>query len=458
MKKETVIFLAAVLAAGVLSGCSSQNTTPSDAAKPKSEKPAQETEAAEVPEEVTEEEKEPVTIRFSWWGGDSRNQATVEVIEQFEKEYPWITVEAEYGGNDGYHDKLATELASGTAPDIMQIDPETMPQYVKTGNYFVDFNETDFDFSAYDMASLTGSTITGYYDGRQYGIPTGVAGPCMLVNKNLADAAGIDLTKPFTWDDLIEWGKKVREYDSEAWLLSTNVSYLNNMVFNYYMKQLTGSTLFDAETGELLADEENLTKAFSYIKSLFDNEVVEPVAAMVQYDGDNLQSEPGWIEGKYVCNITYISTAEVLMAANESVEYYAGEFPVMENAKNQGWIVGCPQILAVSKASENINACILFLNYFYNNDTALSTLSTQRSIPATAHAREVVEKDGNLNPLLVNAVDILTAYTGIANDPIGSSAEAKQIISDAITEVAYGMSTPEEAAGQVILQYQELAE
>lgn len=293
MKKETVIFLAAVLAAGVLSGCSSQNTTPSDAAKPKSEKPAQETEAAEVPEEVTEEEKEPVTIRFSWWGGDSRNQATVEVIEQFEKEYPWITVEAEYGGNDGYHDKLATELASGTAPDIMQIDPETMPQYVKTGNYFVDFNETDFDFSAYDMASLTGSTITGYYDGRQYGIPTGVAGPCMLVNKNLADAAGIDLTKPFTWDDLIEWGKKVREYDSEAWLLSTNVSYLNNMVFNYYMKQLTGSTLFDAETGELLADEENLTKAFSYIKSLFDNEVVEPVAAMVQYDGDNLQSEPG---------------------------------------------------------------------------------------------------------------------------------------------------------------------
>ncbi len=110
MKKETVIFLAAVLAAGVLSGCSSQNTTPSDAAKPKSEKPAQETEAAEVPEEVTEEEKEPVTIRFSWWGGDSRNQATVEVIEQFEKEYPWITVEAEYGGNDGYHDKLATEL------------------------------------------------------------------------------------------------------------------------------------------------------------------------------------------------------------------------------------------------------------------------------------------------------------------------------------------------------------
>lgn len=225
MKRQTTIILAVVLIVGTLLGCSSKNTAPSDTAKLESAKPELETETAEVPEVTTEEEKEPVTIRFSWWGGDSRNQATVEVIEQFEKEYPWITVEAEYGGNDGYHDKLATELASGTAPDIMQIDPETMPQYVKTGDYFVDLNETDFDFSNYDMDSLTGSTITGYYDGKQYGIPTGVAGPCMLVNKNLADAVGIDLTKPFTWDDLIEWGKKVREYDSESWLLSTNVSF-----------------------------------------------------------------------------------------------------------------------------------------------------------------------------------------------------------------------------------------
>ena len=47
------------------------------------------------------EDKEPVTLRFSWWGGDERNEATLQVIDNFEKEYPWITIEPEFGGDQG---------------------------------------------------------------------------------------------------------------------------------------------------------------------------------------------------------------------------------------------------------------------------------------------------------------------------------------------------------------------
>ncbi len=413
--------------------------------------------AAETSQETAQaDDHEPVTLRFSWWGGDSRNEATVQVIEQFEAEYPWITVEPEYGSSDGYSDKLATQLSSGTEPDIMQIDPETMPQFVAAGDYFVDFFETDFDFSNYDVDAIMGSTITGCYDGKQYGIPTGVAGPCLLINKTLADEVGIDLTGEYTWDDLIEMGKKVQEYDSSKYLISTNMAYLNNMFVNYYMKQLSGNTLFDVESGKLLATEENLTKTFEYIKSLFDNNVVPAASTMAQYEGDNLQADPDWIAGNYVCNFTYISTAEVLTAANENAEYIAGEFPVMEGAKNDGFIVGCPQIIAVSKNSENVEAAIMFLNYFFNNDTALSTLATQRSVPFTAHAREIVEADGNLSELLSTSVDILTPYAGLANDPIGSTSEAKQIMQDAIENVAFGEMTPQEAATEVITAYGEL--
>lgn len=153
------------------------------------------------------EEHAPVSIRFCWWGGDSRHAATLEVIRQFEELYPWITVEAEYGSNDGYHDKLATQLTSGTEPDIMQVDPETMPQFVKAGDFFVNLFDTDYNFANFDVPSIMASTITGCYDGKQYGLPTGVAGPCILVNKELAEKIGADFTKPYSWDDLITWGK-----------------------------------------------------------------------------------------------------------------------------------------------------------------------------------------------------------------------------------------------------------
>ena len=403
------------------------------------------------------EEHEPVTIRFSWWGGDSRHAATLEVINQFQELYPWITVEAEYGSSDGYHDKLATQLTSGTEPDLMQIDPETMPQFVKAGDFFVDLFETDFDFSNFDVPSIKASTITGCYDGKQYGLPTGVAGPCILVNKALAEQVGVDFTKPYTWEDLITWGKAARAISPDTYLVATNVDYLNNMVVNFYTKQVSGTTLFDVETGALLATKENLTKTFAYIKSLFDNEVVAPISTMTQYSGDNMQSDPAWINGNYAMTMTYISTANVMMAANPNAEYFAGEFPMLADAQNDGWIVGCPQIIAVSKRSENLEACLLFLDYFYNNEKAMSTLSTQRSVPPTAKAREVVSADGNMDPVLAQSVDILTPYLGLANDPIGSSSEAKRIMQDAIEEMAYGMTTPEEAAQIVIERYEEMA-
>ena len=60
---------------------------------------------------------EQVTLRFAWWGGDERANATMEVINKFMEENPNIKIEAEYGSSDGYHDKLATQLASGTAAD-----------------------------------------------------------------------------------------------------------------------------------------------------------------------------------------------------------------------------------------------------------------------------------------------------------------------------------------------------
>ena len=58
---------------------------------------------------------EQVTLRFAWWGGDERANATMEVINKFMEENPNIKIEAEYGSSDGYHDKMATMTASSWA-------------------------------------------------------------------------------------------------------------------------------------------------------------------------------------------------------------------------------------------------------------------------------------------------------------------------------------------------------
>lgn len=135
-----------------------------------------------------------ITLRFAWWGGDERAEATLAVIDQFEKLHPNITIEAEYGGSDGYHDKLATSLASGTAADIVQVDPEVFPTYVASGDYFLDYAELGVDMGNFDEAYIS-LEINGRYDGKQLGLPSGISGAGLLVNKTLADQIGLDFTR-----------------------------------------------------------------------------------------------------------------------------------------------------------------------------------------------------------------------------------------------------------------------
>lgn len=147
MKKLLALTMSLSLTAGLLAACGSSG----DSAAPAEEAQTQQsTESA--PETAAEAaDGEQVTLRFSWWGGEERLAATLDVISQFEELYPNITIEPEYGSSDGYADKLATQLAGGTAPDIIQIDPGLMPALVSDEtNYFVDLLETDFDFSNFD--------------------------------------------------------------------------------------------------------------------------------------------------------------------------------------------------------------------------------------------------------------------------------------------------------------------
>lgn len=396
------------------------------------------------------DDKEPVTLRFSWWGGDERRDATLAVIDQFQLLYPYITIEAEYGSSDGYHDKLSTQLASGTAPDIIQIDPETLPTYVASQkDYFLNYDEQGFDFSKFEEGFLR-QRINGYYSEKQLGIPTGIAGAALVVNKDLADKYEIDLTQEYTWDDMITYGKKVREAGNDEYFLTANMSTLTNMVFFSLAKQICGDSLFNVETRELNITVEQMQQAFEFIKALYDNEVVPPAAVIAPYENDSLQTDPAWIDGKYVASFAYVSTLAVMTAANENVTYYAGKLPLLADAKNGGWAANCPQVITIAATSEHPEEAKMFMDYFFNDPTAMKTLGATRSIPPTEEARVICTENAIMTEILASAGDIAGAYGGTVNDQLISTKEAKQIIFDAVEQVAYANATPEQAAQDTI--------
>lgn len=451
-KKLLAMGLSVTMIAGMLTGCGSSSTESGDSTASTSQTQSEVTEqntASEISQTAASDD-EPITLRFAWWGGDERNAATLEVIEQFESLHPNVTIEAEYGGNDGYHDKLATQLASGTAADIVQVDPETFPQYVSTGDYFVNYMDySNMDLSTFDENYIS-LEINGRYDGKQLGLPTGISGAGILVNQDLADEIGIDFTQAYTWDDLLEMGRKVREYDDSMYLLCANKEYIVNLIVFNYGKQLCGSTLFDKETGELSITEEQMAELMQYVKKLYDEGVVAPASYQAAYGGDNLQSDANWIAGKYVSALTYISTIDVMVAANDSANYSMSQLPMLSGCTEKGWASNTPQVMAVTKTCEHPEMAVEFMNYFFNNETALATLGATRSVPPTENARKICSENGKLSEVTMEGANIAAAAGGTPNDKISSSEEAKTILFDAVETVGYGATTPEEAASEII--------
>ena len=161
-----------------------------------------------------------------------------------------------------------------------------MPTFVDAGDYFVDLNTTSIDLSSFD-ADYISLRINGNYDGKQIGLPTGIAGPAILVDKTQADKFGVDMTKDgITWEDWLDYGKKVHEQDPESYLFCANKEYITNLFVFTLAKQI-GGPIFD-DNGKLVAAEDTFTKVFTYVKDLYESGAVAPASYQASYVGDDV--------------------------------------------------------------------------------------------------------------------------------------------------------------------------
>ena len=391
-----------------------------------------------------------VTLRFSWWGTDPRHEATLKVIEAFEKANPNIKIDPEYGAQAGYNDKKTTEFASGTAPDMFQIETGAGPEYQKLGVLYNLSTLKNIKFDKFDPNFINANGRFG--TNSQWAIPTGVAGTAVLVNKAVADRFGIDFTKPYNWEDLIIWGQKVRAADPSCYLLSV-IQDSNGMAFfvRGYARQLNGVPIIDDATKKLNMTEAQFTQCFDLIDRIYKTGTAAPAAYKAPF-GLRDQDDPNWAANKYVAHVGYTSTVEVMQAANPSAQYYAGNLPLLPNRKNDAWFTNPPQYMGIYAKTKYPEECAKFFDFFFNSEEAAKILGTVRSVPPTAMAQQIVVNDGRLNPLTAQSVAITRLYNGVDDAGLTTGAEVTKILMDAYEAVSFGTKTPAVAARDVVTQ------
>lgn len=387
---------------------------------------------------ITEDE---VELRFMWWGDDTRHEATMEVIKQYEALHPNVKIDAEYSGYDGYFEKLSTQLTGEKAADIIQYDASMTVDLLKFNNAFIDLKtlSTYLNTSDFDQKFLENF---GIHDGKLIGIPTGMNAGICLVNKAVTDAAGIDITsKDLTWDQFIDAGIALNTKNSDQYLLNYDITTLGKEFIFSTLAQLTGKEIIDSNTMQLNFTRDDLYKVFSLIDSLYKNKVLEPASDSAPYDSQ-LNTNPKWISHDLAAafSVTSLTTSSYYDFQDTAAVI---NMPQFENAFENGVILRPAQLIGISSGCKYPEVAADFLNYFFNSDEAAKVLKDCRSVPATANARNICESEGYLDKNIVKAVE-LAQELATENQNLSVPNEITEILKDATASIAYNQSSVDE--------------
>lgn len=157
------------------------------------------------------------TIRIgSWDSGDALIPFNT-AIKNFEAKYPGVTVQLE-SVPQGYGDKLLTQFAAGTAPDIFQIGDGDVAKFASQGvlepldPYITGDNPLD--------TSVLFPTVLdiGKSNGHQYALTKDYSPLVIFYNKTLFDKAGVAYpAENWTWADFLTAAQKLTKADGSQW-------------------------------------------------------------------------------------------------------------------------------------------------------------------------------------------------------------------------------------------------
>lgn len=334
---------------------------------------------------------EKVKLTFSWWGGDSRHEATEKAIAAFMEKYPNIEVTPEYGAWTGWEEKQSLNILGGNAADVMQVNWNWIESYSGNGKNFANLEEysdvldlTQFPESALELCKV---------DGKLMAVPVALTGRLFYWNKTTFEEVGVAI--PTDTDSLLAAGAAFKEFNDDYYPLVMG-HYDRTIFMIYYLESVYNKPW--VENNEIQYTEEEIKAGFDFINKLEDAHVI-PKQAIIDGDmADSLDKNAKWIDGKYAGIFEWDSSANKFQkAVEESTNKPGQEFVIGEFVKFGDYKGGFTKIsmgLSVSANSQHPKEAAMLINFLMNEEEGVEISSTERGIPCSAAAVEILNAKG----------------------------------------------------------------
>jgi multiple sugar transport system substrate-binding protein len=380
----------------------------------------------------------PVTLRMTWWGSDSRHKMTQQLIDAFEAENPNIHIQGEYGDWSGYWDKLATQVASQDAPDVIQMDASYISEYAGRGALL---ELKDVDQSKFDQPVADAGKIQG----KQYGITGGINAQVVLANPALLSASGVALPddKTWTWDEYNEMASSITSKNGGKVYGSGPLSL--DAQANLWLRQ-HGKALF-TEDGKLGFDESDLEGWFEYQAKLRDSKAVPPASVMTE-DAAASVDQQGLATNRFAMAFYWSNQLGALSKASGQ------QLEILRPPSTKGAAADAEQYYkssmfwSASSRTKHPAEAQKFIEFLVNSTKAGEIALADRGIPANSEVRTAVTpKLSVADAATAKFIDEIGGELGdaVPVPPVGSST-VTEVLTRYTSEVHFERLSPDDAA------------
>ena len=372
MKKRLFsVLLTSILAVGLLAGCggtSSQDGNGSDSQQ-----------AADA--------SEPVTIRFmDNMASEVRDKAYAEIIANFEAANPDIKIEYETVPWDQSHSKLVTLGSTGAMPDVVQVHPTWISEFVNAGwlvglDSYMEGYEYKDGFTDYAKNVLFDQTQRDVY-GDLYVVPDAILTNGIFIRTDWAEKAGVNYDD-WTWSEFLDAAYKMTDPDNNQYGISfrgARAAYHQAMFLLYAQ---TGGRIYDDE-GNCLINSPECVEIFDKYIDLYK-------------DGCTPQDAINWgfseMCSAFTSGLTGMlnQTCEVIEMCNQSLEDDQWTVAMLPKSDLDGMIyneISFSNGYAIAQNSEHKDAAWRFIAYLSSPEAASIYCKTNLLIPIQQEALE----------------------------------------------------------------------
>ena len=447
VKKLMALGLAALMACS-MAGCNSAGAkSESTTAPAKQETGGTDSGESAKKESESTDSGQPVTIKITWWGGQTRHEYTQKLLDLYSKEHPNVTFEAVPSGWDGYFDKLATQAASGAMPDIVQMDYLYITTYSKN-NSLADL-QPFMDDGTIDVSNMSEALVnTGKIDGKMTGFVASTSFLSFGYNPKVFEEAGLsEPDSSWTWSDFIKDSKEIKDKTGKLGSACGPVDDAN--IFHYWVRQ-HGKNLFSDDKKKLGYDDDQIcADYFKMWADLMDTEAAPNPDAYAAIQTLGQEAGPV-ITGEAGGTFDWNNYAARMSKVNEGLKMVTP--PMADSGDSKGLWMKPGMFWSVAESSKVKKEAAEFINWIVNSEEANDIIMAERGTPVSSKVREHMVSAGNLSEqqkAMFQATDDAIALCGETPDPdpVGM-AEINTALKNAAYSVFYGQISPEEGAAK----------